>query len=194
MKLLRKIADQDGWTIQELMTSVMEEFEIGRRAENEVEKIIRFPKAKCAFIESGLTKNYGGVDLIFDRLPFGWLLMKTLAHRRRDLIDLKKRARRMLKASINSVQQRWRQSDRRKRSSRSIDIYEIRPRADKHGFDLSGDSLRYSPLWYRGSNAIMDAVRFARSCSRSRRVMIRLYDPSGNLIETLDYKSDFKEP
>ena len=120
--------------------------------------------------------------------------MKTLAQRRRDLIDLKKRARRVLKASINLVQQHWNKSDRRKRSSSSIDVYEIRPRADKHGFDLSGDALRYSPLWCRGSNAIMDAVRYARSCSRSRPVVIRVYDPTGNVIETLDYKSDANEP
>ncbi len=120
--------------------------------------------------------------------------MKTLAQRRRNILDFKKRARRVLKASINLVQQRWSKSDKPKRSSSSMDIYEIRPRADQHGFDLSGDALRYSPLWYRGSNAIMDAVRFARSCSRSRRVVIRVYDPAGNLIETLDYKSDFNEP
>jgi len=120
--------------------------------------------------------------------------MKTLEQRRRNFLDLKKRARRVLKASINLVQQHWNKSDRRKRSSSSIDVYEIRPRADKHGFDLSGDALRYSPLWYRGSNAIMDAVCFARSCSRSRRVVIHVYDPAGNVIETLDYKGDFKEP
>ena len=45
MKLLRKIADQDGWTIEEVMTAAMEEFVIGRKAEKELEtKIIRFPK------------------------------------------------------------------------------------------------------------------------------------------------------
>jgi hypothetical protein len=118
--------------------------------------------------------------------------MKKL--RRQNVVDLKKQARRVLKASIDLVQQRWGKLDRRKHSTRSIHIYEIRPRADKHGFDLSSDALRYSPLWYRGSNAIMDAVRFARSCSRARRVVIRVYDPAGNLIETLDYKSDLKEP
>src|SRR5215471_958636 len=121
-------------------------------------------------------------------------LMKTLEQRRRNFLDFKKRARRVLKASINLVQQHWNKSDRRKRSSTSIDVYEIRPRADKHGFDLSGDALRYSPLWCRGSNAIMDAVRYARSCSRLRPVVIRVYDPTGNLIETLDYKGSFKEP
>ena len=52
--------------------------------------------------------------------------MKTLAQRRRKIIDLKKRARRVLKASINLVQQRWGKSDRRKHSTPSIHIYEIR--------------------------------------------------------------------
>ena len=99
----------------------------------------------------------------------------------------------MLKASINLVQQRWGKLDRRKHSTTSIHIYEIRPRADKHGFDLSSDALRYSPLWYRGSNAIVDALGYAKSYSRPHPVVIRVYDASGNVIETLEYKGDFKE-
>ena len=120
--------------------------------------------------------------------------MKTPAQRRRSNIDFKKRAQRVLKASVNLVQQRWTRLARRKHSSTSIDTYEIRPRSDKHGFDLTSDALRYSPLWYRGPNAIMDAVRYARSYSRSRPIVIRVYDPTGNLIETLEYKDNFKEP
>jgi hypothetical protein len=46
MRLLRKIADQDGRTIEEIMTSAMEEFVVRRKAEKELEtKIIRFPKS-----------------------------------------------------------------------------------------------------------------------------------------------------
>ena len=120
--------------------------------------------------------------------------MKTMTQRRRNVIDLTKRAQHVLKASINLVQQRWSKSDRRKHSTPSIHIYEIRPRADKHGFDLSGDELRYSPLWYRGSNAIVDAVRQARSYSGSHPVVIRVYDVTGNVIETLEYAGEFKEP
>jgi hypothetical protein len=120
--------------------------------------------------------------------------MKTQAQRRRNNIEFKKRARRVLKASINLVQQRWGKSGRRKYSIRSKHIYEIRPRADKHGFDLSSDALRYSPLWYRGSNAIVDAIRYARSYSRPHPVVIRVYDATGNMIETLEYKGDSKEP
>jgi hypothetical protein len=119
--------------------------------------------------------------------------MKTRTLRRRNIVDLKKRARRVLKASINLVQQRWGKLDRRKHSTRSIHIYEIRPRADKHGFDLISGTLRYGPLWYRGSNAIVDAVRHARSYSRSHPVVIRVYDATGNVIETLEYQGDFKQ-
>jgi len=100
----------------------------------------------------------------------------------------------VLKASVNVVQQRWGQSDRRKFSIRSVHTYEIRPRLDEHGFNLSSNMLRYGPLWYRGSNAITDAVRYARSCSRSHPVEIRVYDAIGNVIETLEYKGGFKEP
>ena len=119
--------------------------------------------------------------------------MKTLTKRRRNIVDLKKRARRVLKASINLVQQRWGKLDMRKHSTKSIHIYEIRPRADKHGFDLSSDALRYSPLWYRGPNAIVDAVGYAKSYSRPHPVVIRVYGATGNVIETLEYKGDFKE-
>jgi len=45
MRLLRKIADQDGWTIEEVMTAAMDEFVARRKAEKELEtKIICFPK------------------------------------------------------------------------------------------------------------------------------------------------------
>jgi hypothetical protein len=119
--------------------------------------------------------------------------MKMLTKRRRIIVDLKKRARRVLTASINLVQERWGKLDRRKQSTRSIHIYEIRPRADKHGFDLSGDALPYSPLWYRGSNAIVDAVGYAKSYSRRHPIVIRVCDATGNVIETLEYNSDFKD-
>ena len=118
--------------------------------------------------------------------------MNTLAQRRRNNIDFKKRARRVLKASVKLVQQRWRKLDTRKHWTRSIDVYEIRPRVGKHGFDLSSDALRYSPLWYRGSNAIRDAVSYAKSYSPSHSVVIRVYDPGGNVIETHEHKGDFK--
>ena len=30
------------------------------------------------------------------------------------------------------------------------DVYEIRPRKDRDGFDLIGDRLRFGPIWYAG--------------------------------------------
>ena len=93
----------------------------------------------------------------------------------------------MLKASMNLVHKRWGELDRRKRSTRSIHVYEIRPRAGEHGYDLSSDTLPYSPLWYRGSNAIVDAVGYAKSYSRPHPIVIHVYDSSGKVIETLEY-------
>jgi hypothetical protein len=151
-------------------------------------------RSRIRVYEDRPRKRYRGVDLISNApLSVEAHLMKTPAQRRRNNIDFKRRARRVLKASLDVVQQRLGKSDRRKFLARSVLIYEIRPRADKHGFNLSSDSLRYSPLWYRGSNAVVDAVRFARSCSRSHPVMIRIYDATGNLIETLEYRGDSKE-
>ena len=119
--------------------------------------------------------------------------MKTPTQRRRNNIDFNKRARGLLKSYLNFVQQGWGNPDRHKYSTRSIHIYEIRPRTDKHGFDLSSDALRYSPLWYRGSNPIVDAVHDAESYSRSHPVVIRVYDTEGNVIGTHEHKGDFKE-
>jgi hypothetical protein len=116
--------------------------------------------------------------------------MKTLAQRGRSIVDLKERARRVLKASINLVQQRFGS----KHSTTSIHIYEIRPRADRHGVDLSSDALSYSPLWYSGQNAVRSAIRFAKFNSPSHDAVIRVYDEAGNVIETHEHKGDFKEP
>jgi hypothetical protein len=117
---------------------------------------------------------------------------ETLAQRRRNVVDLTKRAGRVLKASINLVQPRWAKPNRLKHSTTSVHVYEIRPRADKHGFDLISDALPYSPLWYRGSNAIRDAIEHATHRSRSHDAMIRVYDAAGNVIETHEHAGDFE--
>jgi hypothetical protein len=119
--------------------------------------------------------------------------MKTPAQRRRNVVDLTKRARRVLKASINLVQPRWAKPNKLKHSTTSVHVYEIRPRADKHGFDLISDALPYSPLWYRGPNAIRDAIGNAKHRSRSHDAVIRIYDEAGNVIETHQHAGEFKE-
>jgi hypothetical protein len=119
--------------------------------------------------------------------------MKTLAQRRQKAVHLTKRAGRLLKASTKFVQQRWAKSNRDKHSTTSTHVYEIRPRADKRGVDLISDAVPYSPLWYRGPNAIRDAIDHAKFRSRSHDAVIRVYDEAGNVIETHEHKGDFKE-
>jgi hypothetical protein len=82
---------------------------------------------------------------------------------------------------------------RPKRSTIRTDVYEIRPRADKDGVDLVSDTLPYSPMWYRGPKAIRDAIDHATFFRRSHNAVIRVYDQAGNVIETHEYKGDFKD-
>jgi hypothetical protein len=83
---------------------------------------------------------------------------------------------------------------RPRRSTICTDVYEIRPRADKHGVDLVGDALPYSPMWYRGPKAIRDAIDHAKFFSRSHDAVIRVYDQAGNVIKTHEHEGQFKEP
>ena len=66
------------------------------------------------------------------------------------------------------------------------DVYEIRPRKDRDGFDLIGDPLRFDPIWYAGPDAVRYAVAYAKycSCSRSHRAIIRVLNEEGNVTET----------
>jgi hypothetical protein len=75
------------------------------------------------------------------------------------------------------------------------DVYEVRPRKDGYGFDLISDRLRRGPIWYAGPDAIRNAVAYAkyRSHSRSNRAIIRVFNEEGNVTETHEQKSDFKE-
>jgi hypothetical protein len=75
----------------------------------------------------------------------------------------------------------------------STHVYEIRPRDDKHGIDLISDVLPYSPLWYAGPTAISNAISFAKFNSGSHDAVIRVYDETGNVIDTHKQAGDFKE-
>jgi len=75
-----------------------------------------------------------------------------------------------------------------------VHVYEIRPRADKRGFDLISDALPFGRLWYAEPNAISNAINYARFYSRSHHAVIRLYDEAGNVIETNEHAGEFKEP
>jgi len=56
------------------------------------------------------------------------------------------------------------------------------------------DALRFGRLWYARSNAVSDAVDYAKFYSRSHDAVIRVSDERGNVIETLEHKGEFKEP
>jgi hypothetical protein len=66
------------------------------------------------------------------------------------------------------------------------EVYEIRPREDGDGFDLTSDRFRRGPIWYAGPDAVRKAIAYAkfRSHSRSCRAIIRVLDQSGVVIET----------
>jgi len=68
-------------------------------------------------------------------------------------------------------------------------VYEIRPRRDKQGVDLISDAP-FGRLWDLKAGA---AVGCAKFFSRSRPDVIRVFDESGNVIETHDHAGEFKE-
>jgi hypothetical protein len=72
----------------------------------------------------------------------------------------------------------------------SSHVYEVRPRKDKRGVDLMSDVLPFGRLWYTKPD---DALSYAKFFSRSHDAVIRVYDDSGNVIETHEQKGDFKE-
>jgi hypothetical protein len=73
------------------------------------------------------------------------------------------------------------------------DVYEVRPRKDRDGFDLMSDQFRRGRIWYEGPDAVRQAVAYAkyRSWSRSHRAIIRVLDDSGAVIQTHESPGDF---
>jgi len=51
-------------------------------------------------------------------------------------------------------------------------VYEVRPRKDKRGVDLISDALPFGALWYRGPNAISNAIGYAKVLHRSYDAVI----------------------
>jgi hypothetical protein len=71
-------------------------------------------------------------------------------------------------------------------STPAQDVYEIRPRKERDGFDLISDRFRRGPIWYAEPDAVRNAVAFAKYCShsRSRWAIIRVFNESGRVTET----------
>ena len=72
-------------------------------------------------------------------------------------------------------------------------VYEVRPRKDRRGADLISDALPFGRLWYDGPNAVTNATGYAMHDSRSADAVIRVYYDAGDMMETHEYKGDFKE-
>ena len=64
------------------------------------------------------------------------------------------------------------------------DLYELRPRKDRDGFDLISERFRYGPIWYAGPDAVRNAIAYAkyRSHFRSQRAIVRVLDDSGAVL------------
>ena len=72
-------------------------------------------------------------------------------------------------------------------------LYEIRPRKDKRGVDLISDVLPFGRLWYDGPEAITNAIGYVQHYSRAHDAVVRVYDATGNVVESHEHKGDFKE-
>ena len=92
----------------------------------------------------------------------------------------------MAKKTINSLALGNANSRMEMSAPPAQDVYEIRPRKDRDGFDLISDRLRYGPIWYAGPDAVRCAVAYAkyRSRSRSHRAIICVFNEEGNMTET----------
>jgi hypothetical protein len=72
-------------------------------------------------------------------------------------------------------------------------MYEVRPRKDRRGVDLISDALPFGRLWYARPDAVANAIGYAEHRSRSHGAVIRVYDATGNVVETHEHTGDFKE-
>jgi hypothetical protein len=85
-------------------------------------------------------------------------------------------------------------SNRSAATTSSKDVYEIRPRKDRRGFDLIGDRLPLGLLWFEGPDALADAVIYTKFYSRSHPAIIRVFDESGTVVAIHESACDFGEP
>jgi hypothetical protein len=72
-------------------------------------------------------------------------------------------------------------------------VYEVHPRKDHRGVNLISDALPFGGLWYGKPDAVANAVSYAKFYRRSHHAVIRVYDTTGNVIETHEQAAQFKE-
>src|SRR5262249_40269742 len=80
-------------------------------------------------------------------------------------------------------------------ASAAEDVYELRLRKDRDGFDLVNDGFRNGPIWYSGPDAVRHAVLFARHRSRTRMhyATVRVLDAHGAAIQTYEPPDDLSD-
>ena len=61
------------------------------------------------------------------------------------------------------------------------------------GVTLISNAPPFGRLWYGEPDAISNAVGYAKFYSRSHDAVIRVYDETGNVIETHEQAGEFKE-
>jgi hypothetical protein len=66
-------------------------------------------------------------------------------------------------------------------------IYEVRPRKDRHGFDLIFDVLPFDRLWYDTPD---NAIDYAMHHSRSHNAVIRVTLPPATLMDRHRHKGN----
>jgi hypothetical protein len=69
-------------------------------------------------------------------------------------------------------------------------VYQVRPRKDHRGVDLISDALAFG---HGEPNAVSNAIGYAKFYSCSHDVVIRVHEAAGNLIETHEQASEFRE-
>jgi hypothetical protein len=80
------------------------------------------------------------------------------------------------------------------RSMNPTHIYEVRRRKDDCGVDLISDVLPFRCAVLSGaSDAINNAIDYAKLYSRSHDAVIRVYDEAGNVIDTHEHAGGSKE-
>jgi len=67
------------------------------------------------------------------------------------------------------------------------------PRENHRGVNLISDAPPFGRLWYGALKAIDSAIDYAKFYSRSHDAVIRVYDETGNVIETHEHIGDFKD-
>jgi hypothetical protein len=71
-------------------------------------------------------------------------------------------------------------------------VYEVRPRKDHRGVDLTSDALPFGGLWYGEPNVISNAIGYAKFFSRSRQARAKYAQDLGKPRGPSEHKIGFR--